>query len=152
MSTPIALTTVGRLSGCAAVWLRRTDCAEIVLKTMPSFDKQPQTTTINSRAASPDNFATWRRSSDAAWTCEKRPERFPCPPLIPDAEKRRGIRTYLTKKPRVARGFFHFLAMPPFRSPNDGSIRFDTFCYRQPSLSGTWYGTNVGTFRRFSAP
>ena len=78
--------------------------------------------------------------------------RLPCPPLIPDAENRRGIRTYLTKKPRVARGFFHFLDMPPSRSPNDRPIRFDTFCYREGSLSGTWYGTNVGTFRRFSAP
>ena len=56
------------------------------------------------------------------------------------------------QEPRFPRGFSRFLAVPPFRSNNDTSIRFDTFCYRQPSLSGTWYGTNLGTFRRFSAP
>jgi hypothetical protein len=42
--------------------------------------------------------------------------------------------------------------MPPSSSPNDVLIRFGTFCYRELSLSGTWYVTNIGTFRRFSAP
>jgi hypothetical protein len=56
------------------------------------------------------------------------------------------------QEPRFPRGFSRFLDMPPFRSPNDISIRFDTFYYRQRSLSGTWYGTNVGTFGVISAP